>query len=71
MELSTSAIPSSFFIAIGVLVLCNIGVIVTLISFIFKAGMFVSTTKAGIKDAKEAAIRAHRRVDNHEKEMHS
>ncbi len=66
-ELSDKAIPTSFFVAIGVLVLCNMGVIVSLVVFIFKAGMFVSTTKAGITDAKQCAVRAHDRIDKIER----
>jgi outer membrane murein-binding lipoprotein Lpp len=31
--------------------------------YIFKGGMFVAETKSGIKDAKDAAVRAHKRID--------
>lgn len=48
---------------VGLLVLSNIGVIITFITFIFKAGMFVSDTKAGIAKAQDAGVRAHKRID--------
>ena len=63
MELSTNSIPTNFYVLVGVLVVANLGVIITVLTFIFRAGMFVSSTKAGIKDAKEAAVRAHKRID--------
>ncbi len=56
-------IPSSFYIIIGILIVGNLGVIITVLTFIFKAGSFVAETKAGITDAKECAVRAHVRID--------
>ena len=57
-------IPPSFYAIVGALIVANIGVIITFITFIFKAGMFVANTKAGIKDAKDSAVRAHKRIDS-------
>lgn len=58
INLSTSA-----YVMIGTLIVANIGTILTLLTFIFKAGVFVADTKSGIKDSKDAAIRAHKRID--------
>lgn len=65
-----SSIPESFFIAVGVMMLLNFGAIITLLTFIFKSGVFVAKTEAGIEDAKSRANRAHARLSEHEKEMH-
>lgn len=62
-------LPQNFYIAIGALVICNIGVLITIITFIFKAGMFVANTKTGIKDAKDSAVRAHKRIDSVESQI--
>ena len=56
-------LPSSFYIIIGTLVIGNLGLIITVFTFLFKAGAFVADTKSGIKDAKDAAVRAHKRID--------
>ena len=56
-------IPTGVYVSIGVLFLGNLTVIVTLLTFIFRGGMFVAETKGGIKDAKETAVRAHKRID--------
>lgn len=64
METSiASQIPTSLYVVVGLLVVGNFGVIISLLTFIFKAGMFVSATKNGIKEAKETAVRAHKRID--------
>lgn len=63
MELSTTSLPTNFYVVVGVLVVANLSVLISVITFIFKAGMFVSTTKAGIEDAKSTAVRAHKRID--------
>lgn len=55
--------PSWAYTIVGVLILSNLGVIITFITFIFKAGQFVARTDHGIKEAKDAAIRAHKRID--------
>jgi len=60
-------LPSSFLLTIGILIAGNIGVIITMITFIFKAGQFVADTKSGILEAKESSINAHKRIDHIEK----
>jgi hypothetical protein len=56
-------IPTSVYVIVGTLIVANIGTIMTVLTFIFKGGMFVAETRSGIKDAKEAAVRAHKRID--------
>lgn len=56
-------IPQSFYIIVGVLVVANFSSLIAIITFIYKAGMFVAETKSGIKDAKDSAVRAHKRID--------
>lgn len=56
-------IPTSFYVVLGVLITANFGVILSLLTLVFKAGSFVATTNAGIKEAKDTAVRAHKRVD--------
>lgn len=57
-------LPDSFYIAMGVLVVANLGVILSMLTLIFKAGQFVSSTNMGIADAKDCGIRAHKRIDD-------
>lgn len=61
-------IPQVFYYSIGILVIGNLSVIITLLTFIFKAGYFVAETKDGIKDSKDTGIRAHKRIDKIEGE---
>jgi len=56
-------IPQSFYIIVGVLVVANFSSLIALITFIFKAGMFVSKTELSIAKAQETANRAHKRID--------
>lgn len=56
-------VPAWFWTLVGTLILSNIGAIISLFTFIFKAGKFVANTETGIQDAKEAAVRAHKRID--------
>lgn len=62
-------IPQSFYYVIGGLVVTNFASLVALITFIFKAGMFVADTKSGIKDAKASSVRAHVRIDKIEEKV--
>jgi len=62
-------IPQSGYILIGALIVGNLGVILSLLTFIFKAGQFVAETKSGIKDSKDTGIRAHKRIDKLEGEL--
>lgn len=56
-------IPQSVYILVGTLIIANIGTVITVLTFIFKGGMFVAETRTGIKDAKETSVRAHKRID--------
>lgn len=60
---AAAQIPSSFYVIAGTLIVANLGTLLTVLVYIFKGGMFVAETKAGIKDAKDAAVRAHKRID--------
>lgn len=62
-------IPNSFYALIGFLFITNFATLGSLVVFIFKVGKFVSTTEHGIKDAKEASVRAHKRIDTTEKRI--
>lgn len=62
-------IPTTFYVVVGVLIVANFASLITILTFIFKAGMFVSDTKAGITKATESAIRAHKRIDKVEEKI--
>lgn len=64
--MDTPALPTGFYITVGILIVTNLSTLVTLLAVIFKAGFFVAETKAGIRDAKETAVRAHKRIDGFE-----
>ena len=57
-------LPESFYVIVGILIVANLGVILSLLTLIFKAGQFVSSTNMGIADAKDCGIRAHKRIDD-------
>jgi len=57
------SLPTSVYIGVGVLILSNVASVISFFVFIFKGGMFVAETRAGIKDAKDCAVRAHTRID--------
>lgn len=63
MEPSTLPIPPAFYLIVGVLIVTNLSAIGGIIVLIFKAGQFVEATKLGIKDAKESAVNAHKRLN--------
>jgi hypothetical protein len=58
-----SQIPNSFYVIVGVLVVANFSSLIALITFIYKAGMFVAETKAGIAKSQDTGNRAHKRID--------
>lgn len=62
-DVNTPEIPQSVYILVGTLIIANIGTVITVLTFIFKGGMFVAETRTGIKDAKETSVRAHKRID--------
>ncbi len=57
-------IPAALYAIVGILVITNLSTVGALIVFIFKCGVFVADTKSGIKDSKETAVRAHKRIDD-------
>lgn len=57
-------LPASFYATVGILTVTNLATLFTLLTVIFKAGLFVAETKTGIKDAKATAVRAHKRIDH-------
>lgn len=61
--MNTPEIPQSVYILVGTLIIANIGTVITVLTFIFKGGMFVAETRTGIRDAKETSVRAHKRID--------
>ena len=61
--MSGAEIPQSVYILVGTLIIANIGTVITVLTFIFKGGMFVAETRTGIRDAKETSVRAHKRID--------
>jgi hypothetical protein len=63
-------LSTGFYVAIGVLIVANLGVVISLITFIFNAGKFVATTNAGIEKAQSTANRAHARLTDHERIEH-
>ncbi len=62
-------LPASVYAIVGILIVGNLATIGTLIVFIFKCGIFVADTRSGIKDAKAASVRAHKRIDRIESEV--
>jgi hypothetical protein len=56
-------IPAAFYAIIGILVVANVGTLGALVVFIFKVGMFVQSTKSGIRETREMSVRAHKRID--------
>jgi hypothetical protein len=69
MDSLIDKLPQSALVMIGTLIVCNVGVIITIVTFIFKAGMFVAATKSGIKAANDTGVRAHKRIDQVEKRL--
>lgn len=65
MDALIGQLPTSFWVAIGVLVFTNLSTVGALIVFIFKVGMFVAETNAGIEKAQATANRAHARLTDH------
>lgn len=63
----TASIPNSFYVIIGTLVVTNFATIISALVFIFKAGVWKANVENATKDAKDTAVRAHRRIDNIER----
>lgn len=62
-------ISNETYIAMIILIVANAGVILTLLTLVFKAGSFVSATNLGIADAKDCGVRAHKRIDDLKEEI--
>ena len=62
-------LPSSAYYVAGALILTNISSFVSVLVLMFKVGIFVAETKLGIKDAKDAANRSHKRIDKVEEKV--
>lgn len=71
MQAVPTEIPVALYYIVGFMILTNLSTVGALIVFIFKAGMFVANTNSGISDAKNSAIRAHKRIDKHEEIHHT
>ena len=56
-------LPTAFYVVIGTLIFGNLGLLLSLLTIIFKAGRFVTATEMGIMDAKDCAVRGHKRID--------
>lgn len=57
-------IPNEFYYVAGVLVLMNIGTIVSICFAAFKAVWWVSKLESRVDDARATAVRAHKRIDH-------
>lgn len=66
--MTPAELPNSVYLIVGILVMSNLATVGAIIVFIFKCGMFVAETKGGISDAKERANRAHKRIDELERD---
>ena len=58
-----SELPQSFYYIVGFLLVTNLGMLGSFVVVVFKAGMLISEFKHNNKDAKDTAVRAHRRID--------
>jgi len=56
-------IPSSVYYALGVLVVTNIGTLVSIATVAFRALWWASKLDSRVEDAKSTSVRAHRRID--------
>lgn len=65
-----NTLPPELYAVVGILVITNLSTVGALIVFIFKCGKFVANTENGISKAQESAVRAHKRVDQHETNYH-
>lgn len=64
-----SQLPPEMYAIVGILVITNLSTVGALIVFIFKCGVFVADTRAGITKAQETAVRAHVRIDDIEESL--
>ena len=69
MEPVQAQLPTSFYYIIGVLVVANLGTIVSMVYAIVKAVWFFSKMDSRIDTAKDMAIRSHKRLDKLEERL--
>lgn len=59
-------IPPSFYYVAGVLIVTNVGTIISLFYAALKSAWWLSKLDSRVADAKQSAIRAHKRIDDME-----
>lgn len=62
------AIPNEVYYVAGVLLIANLGTIVSILFAAFKAVWWASKLDSKVEDAKATAVRAHKRIDTMENE---
>ena len=69
----TATIPQEFYYIVGFLIISQLGTIVAFYKnkteTAYKAGYRDAQVDAGIKDAKDTAVRAHKRDDEQDKKI--
>lgn len=63
--------PSGVYLVVGILVLGNLGTILAIFRGIWWLSGEMRETKMNIIDAKETAIRAHKRIDKYEDKIYT
>lgn len=61
-------IPNEVYYVAGVLLIANLGTIVSIIFAAFKAVWWASKLDSKVDDARATAVRAHKRIDTLERE---
>lgn len=59
-------IPKEFYYVAGVLLLTNLGTIISILFAAFKAVWWASKLDSRVSEARATAVRAHKRLDNME-----
>lgn len=59
----TTEIPSAFYYLIGSLIVANIGAIGSMAVVAFRATWWLSKLDSRVSEAKDSAVRAHKRID--------
>jgi hypothetical protein len=62
---AVAELPTTFYVVVGILVAGNLGLILALLTIIFKAGRFVTATELGITNNDKKSDKAHERLDRH------
>ena len=74
MEQHAMELPSSIYYLVGMIVVSNLGVLITIIVAVLKGSFWLGKTltklDAKADKASDSAIRAHKRIDVVEKEIH-